>query len=206
MTDFVCNNVSCSSNYPISAHFSLAKLIPEYLKYVILMSTIYGPPTYKQASPIKEWQLAMQDELSAFDRTDTWFITVLPQGKFPIDCKWVYKVNYNADALVERYKARLVAKGFTQLEGIDFLDTFSPVAKLTTVKLMLALAAINGWSLTHLDINNAFLYGDLEEDIYMTLSLGLEVDRLTVGGATPESTLVCKLKKLYGLKQASRKW
>lgn len=130
------------------------------------------------------------------------FITVLPPGKIPIDCKWIYKAKYNVNAYVERYKARLVARGFTQLEGIDFLDTFSHVPKLTTVKLILALGAINGWSLSHFDINNAFLYGDLEEDIYMTLPPGLKVDRLSVEGAKPESTIICKLKKyLYGLKQ-----
>lgn len=120
----------------------------------------------------EEWQQAMQDELAA----DTWFVTVLPHGKVPIHCKRVYKVKYNPDATVGRYKARLVAKGFTQLEGVDFLDTFSPVAKLTTVKILLALAAIKGWSLSHLDINNAFLYGDLEEDIYLTLPPGYDVD------------------------------
>lgn len=145
----------------------------------------------------------MQDELQALIRTDTWLITFLPPGKIPISCKWVYKIKFKADATVERYKARLVAKGFTQQAGVDFHDTFSPVAKLTTVKLMLALAAIKGWKLAHLDINNAFLYGDLEEEIYMTLPPGLVIENPPVGSGQ----LVCKLKKsLYGLKQASRQW
>ncbi|XP_042019055.1 uncharacterized protein LOC121766889, partial [Salvia splendens] len=142
-------------------------------------------------------QQAMAEELAALIKTNTWLITALSPGKIPIDCKWVYKVKFRADASVERYKARLVAKGYTQHEGIDYLDTFSHVAKLTTVKFILALAAINGWSLSHLDINNAFLYGDLEEEIYMNLSTGLLVEE----GTNPTVKLVCRLKKsLYGLK------
>ncbi|XP_041999807.1 uncharacterized protein LOC121749289 [Salvia splendens] len=150
-----------------------------------------------------EWQQAIQAELSALLKNDTWKILPLPDGKIPIDCKWVFKVKFKPDASVERYKARLVAKGFTQLEGIDFFDTFSPVAKLTTIKFILALAAIHGWSLYHLDINNAFLYGDLKEEIYMNIPPGL----LGEGGTPNGPRMVCKLNKsLYGLKQASRQW
>lgn len=145
----------------------------------------------------------MQDELQALIKTNTWLITFLPAGKISISCKWVYRIKFKADATVERYKARLVAKGFTQQARIDFHDTFSHVAKLTTVKMMLALAAIRCWILAHLDINNAFLYGDLEEEIYMVLPPGLVITDPLVGSGQ----LVCKLKKsLYGLKQASRQW
>ena len=145
----------------------------------------------------------MQEELQALIRTETWLITFLPPGKIPVSCKWVYKIKFKADTTVERYKPCLVAKGFTQQAGVDFHDTFSPVAKLTTVKMMLALAAIKGWKLAHFDINNAFLYGDLEEDIYMTLPPGLVIDNPPAGSGQ----LVCKLKKsLYGLKQSSRQW
>ena len=145
----------------------------------------------------------MQEELQALIRTDTWLITILPPGKIPISCKWVYKIKFKADATVERYKSRLVAKGFTQQAGVDFHDTFSLFAKLTTVKMVLALAAIHGWHLAHLDINNAFLYGELDEEIYMTLPPGLAVPDIP-----PKSgKLLCRLKKsLYGLKQASRQW
>ncbi|KAI5321949.1 hypothetical protein L3X38_031021 [Prunus dulcis] len=140
----------------------------------------------------------MDKEIQALEQNNTWSITPLPAGKHPIGCKWVYKVKYNSDGSVERYKARLVAKGYTQQEGLDYTETFSPTAKLVTFRCLLALAAVRNWRLHQLDVQNAFLHGDLDEEVYMLPPSGLR---------RQGEHLVCRLhKSLYGLKQASRNW
>lgn len=140
----------------------------------------------------------MRHEIDALQADHTWSLVPPPAHKRPIGCKWVYKIKYNSDGSIERYKARLVAKGYSQVEGLDYRETFAPVAKLTTVRVLLSLASLCGWHVHQLDVSNAFWNGDLSEDIYMQLPPGF--------GRKGE-TRVCKLhKSLYGLKQASRQW
>ncbi|RVX07454.1 Retrovirus-related Pol polyprotein from transposon TNT 1-94 [Vitis vinifera] len=129
----------------------------------------------------------------------TWTITDLPVGKRPVGCKWIFTIKYKADGSVERFKARLVARAFTQSYGIDYQETFAPVAKLNTIRILLSLAVNQDWCLQQLDIKNAFLNGDLEEEVYMDIPPGFE--------ESMAKNQVCKLQKsLYGLKQSPRAW
>lgn len=111
-------------------------------------------------------------ELEALENNETWVLTSLPHGKTAIGSKWVYKVKFKLDGLVERFKAHLVDKDFNQIYDKDYKATFSPVAKFTTVRLFLAIATVNAWLVHQLDINNAFLHGDLFEDVCMKLPPG----------------------------------
>ena len=114
----------------------------------------------------------MKVELDAMHLNHTWSVTSLLSHKHAIGCKWVYKIKYKYDGFMKRYKARLVVKEYTQQEGLDFLDTFSPIEKLVTIKVLLALVTSRKWVLTQLDVNNTFLNGDLFEEVYMELPLG----------------------------------
>ena len=113
------------------------------------------------------------------ERTNTWTIVSFPKDHHTVGSKWVYKVKCKLDGTIDRYKARLVAKGYNQQEGIDFLDTFSLVAKIVTVKIFLALATSYNWSFTQMDINNVFLNGELFEEVHMSLPLGYQTSQST---------------------------
>ncbi|KAL0423328.1 UNVERIFIED_CONTAM: Retrovirus-related Pol polyprotein from transposon RE1 [Sesamum radiatum] len=168
-----------------------------YSLFVASLMALHELRNYLEAMQHTEWQDEMKTELDALEDSCTWKPTPLPEGKHPIGCKWVFKTKLRADGSVERYKARLVAKGFNQIPGVDYNDNFSPVAKTVTVRLFLALAAARGWPLQQMDVNNSFLHGHLNEDLYMTPLEGYSV----------EPGLVCKLERsIYRLKQASRQW
>ena len=160
------------------------------------------PRTFKEALEsveAKQWEQAIQDELESLERNNTWELVKLPAGRKPVGCKWVFKKKLGADGTVERFKARLVAKGFSQQPGMDFQDTFAPVAKFSSVRLLLSLAASQNLEIHQMDIKTAFLNGVLEEEIYMEQPEGCI--------APGTENLVCRMKKsLYGLKQAPRAW
>ncbi|GKA04775.1 RmlC-like cupins superfamily protein [Tanacetum coccineum] len=139
----------------------------------------------------------MNNEITALESNHTWELTTLPPFKHPIGHKWVFGIKY--DETVDKYKARVVAKRYNQQEGIDYTETFTPVAKMVTVRTLLAISTINNWFVHQLDINNSFLHGDLNEEVYMIVPSGYK-------RPLPPNT-VCRLKKsLYGLKQANRQW
>ena len=157
------------------------------------------PRHYTAAMQVPHWRRAMEQEYQALLQNKTWTLVPSKPAVNIIDCKWVFKVKKHADGSIERYKARLVAKGFKQRYGLDYEDTFSPVVKPTTIRILLSLAVTRGWSLRQLDVQNAFLHGVLEEEVYMRQPPGF------VDPARPAH--LCRLvKALYGLKQAPRAW
>jgi hypothetical protein len=143
------------------------------------------------------WFNAMKEEMESMAKNQVWDLVDLPKGAVAIGCKWVYKTKTDASGNVERYKARLVAKGFTQKEGIDYHETFSPVSKKDSFRIIMALVAHFDLELHQMDVKTTFLNGDLEEEVYMKQPKGFNDD----------SQKACKLRKsIYGLKQASRQW
>ncbi|CAN1751808.1 Retrovirus-related Pol polyprotein from transposon RE1, partial [Linum perenne] len=191
-------HLDCSvSKHAIASVVSYNGLSESYRTYALAILTTPEPSSYSAAVKDLCWRKAMEEELSALDSNQTWDVVPLPSGKRAVGCKWVFKTKLRSDGTIERHKARLVAKGFTQVYGVDFLDTFSPVAKINSVKSLLAVASVQGWHLQQMDVSNAFLHGELEEEVYMQIPPGL----------TAQPGMCCKLKKsLYGLKQASRQW
>ncbi|GJQ93956.1 putative RNA-directed DNA polymerase [Tanacetum coccineum] len=184
--------------YGINTVINYSNLSIDNYVFATSINKIHEPTTYQEAVKDSRWIEAMNQEIEALNRNNTWEITDLPKGRKAIGSKWVWKVKYKSNGDIERFKARVGAKGFNQKEGIDYEETFSHVVKIVTVRCVLSIAIKNKWSLFQLDINNAFLYEDLEEEVYMNL---------TEGFCDKNEKKVCKLvKSLYGLKQAPRKW
>ncbi|RVX00895.1 Retrovirus-related Pol polyprotein from transposon TNT 1-94 [Vitis vinifera] len=189
---------SCTQ-HPIGNFISYDKLSPTFRAFTSSITEIQVPRNIQEAFKYPKWKAAVDEEVQELEKNGTWEITDLPRGKKPVGCKWIFTVKYKADGNVDRYKARLVAKGFTQSYGIDYQETFASVAKLNIVRVLLSLAANLDWSLHQLDVKNAFLNGDLEEEVYMDIPAGLDT--------TSNLNKVCRLRKsLYGLKQSPRVW
>ena len=157
------------------------------------------PKSVKSALQSPHWLAAMRDELSALKQNHTWELVPRKDDMNVVGSRWVFKTKLKSDGSIERFKARLVAQGYTQSLGVDFFETFSPVIKPPTIRLVLSLALIHGWSLRQLDVKNAFLHGTLKEVIYMEQPPGFS------SSIFPNH--VCRLHKaLYGLKQAPHAW
>ncbi|XP_076888387.1 uncharacterized protein LOC143538804 [Bidens hawaiensis] len=187
-----------STVHPLINFVSYNNFSNAHKAFLAAIDSIDEPKFFHRAMKNDKWKEAMQKEIRALEENGTLTLEKLPEGKRAIDSKWVYKVKYKPYGNVERYKARLVAKGFTQMEGVDYHDTFASVAKLVTVRTILAIAVKRNWFIHQLDVNNAFLHGDLNKEVYMKIPQGFSKEG---------ETRVCRLKKsLYGLKQASRNW
>ncbi|GKA19148.1 retrovirus-related pol polyprotein from transposon RE1, partial [Tanacetum coccineum] len=161
--------------------------------------SLVQPKGFKSAAKHPQWMAAMHDEMEALKQNCTWTLVPRPSASNIVGSKWVYRIKYHADGSVERFKARVVAQGFTQIPGLDYSHTFSPVVKASTVRIVLSLAVLHRWRLHQLDVKNAFLHGHLNETVYMEQPPGF------IDPQFPNH--VCKLSKaLYGLKQAPRAW
>lgn len=176
---------------------------PRRLTYEMYVAKegVIEPKSYKEAITCKnkiQWVKAMEEEMSALKRNNTWQLTDIPENRTAIGCKWVFKVKTDNSGEVQRFKARLVAQGFSQKYGIDYDEVFAPVVRQTTFRTLLSISAKEMLIVNHLDVETAFLNGQLHEEIYMKQPPGF------IEGDTGK---VCLLKKsLYGLKQAARAW
>ncbi|KAG8477106.1 hypothetical protein CXB51_030102 [Gossypium anomalum] len=161
----------------------------------------FEPCSVDEALAHPQWKLAVQAEFNALLANNTWELVSLPPGRKAIGCKWLFKIKKKPDGSVDRRKARLVAKGCAQVPGCDFRETFSPVVKPSTIRVILSIAVSRGWSLRQVDVNNAFLNGDLDTEVFMQQPPGF------VQFGSDGRPLVCRLQKaLYGLRQAPRAW
>lgn len=194
LQDFVTKSKSTTCSFPLSNYMSYTHLSPSYSSIISAYSAITETSSYKEVALDPQWVYAMNLEIAALEDNNTWTFVNFPPGEKPIGWKWVYKVKYKATCEVERLKARLVAKGFSQQEGLDYGETFSPIVKMVTVRTIIALAASKGWCIHQMDVHNAFLNDDLVEEVYMYIPAGFARQ----GELT---TKVCKLhNSLYGLK------
>jgi uncharacterized membrane protein YciS (DUF1049 family) len=157
------------------------------------------PKNFNEANKNDHWVKAMNEELDQIEKNNTWEMVQRPVGKNVIGSKWIFKNKLNEQGQVIRNKVRLVCKGYAQIEGLDFDETFVPVARLEALRMFLAYACHKRFKVYHMDVKSAFLNGNLSEEVYMEQPEGFKL--------SDNPDLVCKLKKdLFGLKQAPRAW
>jgi hypothetical protein len=172
-----------------------------FCSYIAMVSSIResDPSTFEEATSRQVWRDAMMEEYNSIMKNDVWEVVPRPEGKSVVTSKWLYKLKQVADGSIEKYKYRFVARGFSQVEGVDYDDTFAPVSQYTSIRAVISIAAEMGWKIHQMDVKTAFLNGLIEEEVYIEQPLGFEVHG--------RESHVCRLKKaLYGLKQALRAW
>ncbi|KAL0375663.1 UNVERIFIED_CONTAM: Retrovirus-related Pol polyprotein from transposon RE2 [Sesamum calycinum] len=177
---------SCTA-HPLANSLSFQNLSPNYRAFSVSLSSVSIPNTYCEALRHPAWKMAMDDEMYALISRGTWELVEVPPNADIVACRWVFTLKFRADGTLERYKAHLVAKGFTQTYGVDYFETFSPVARLNSIRVLFSLAVNLNWPMYQMDIKNAFLYGDLNETVYGYVA------------QEEKQRMVCKLKKaIYG--------
>ncbi|KAL4036983.1 hypothetical protein IC575_000564 [Cucumis melo] len=164
---------SCTK-HPICNYVSSDNLSPQFRAFTVSLDSTIIPKDIYTALECPEWNNAVMEEMKALEKNRTWEICALSKGHKTIGCKWVFSLKYKADGTLDRHKAKLVAKGFSQTYGIDYPETFSPIAKLNTVRVLLSVAGNKDWSMYQLDVKNAFLNRDLVKEVYMSPPLGFE--------------------------------
>jgi hypothetical protein len=172
-----------------------------YSGYAALMSDIVEsePTCFEEANARQVWEDSMMEEYASIIKNDVWEIVPRPKNKSVVSSKWIYKIKHVVDGNIENYKARFVARGFSQKEGVDYDETFAPVACYTSIRAVMSIATQMGWRIHQMDVKTTFLNGKIEEEVYLEQPLGFEVHT--------RASHVCRLKKaLYGLKQAPRAW
>ncbi|KAM1584397.1 hypothetical protein EV2_038818 [Malus domestica] len=190
--------VTYASQHPIIECISFSKFSTFHAAFLSEIDKHCEPRSFQEAYLLPQWNQAMTEELRALKENHTWSLVQLPLGKKAIGSRWIYKTKFKADGSNERHKARLVARGFTQTFGVDYKEIFAPVAKMNSVRVLLSVAINCGWSLYQMDMKNAFLHGELQEEVYMQPSPGYDGIK---------GNMVCKLHKaIYDLKQSPRAW
>jgi hypothetical protein len=172
-----------------------------FSSYTALMCDLLDeePTCFEEAIQKKEWADAMIEEYQSIINNDVWEIVPRPKSKDVVSSKWLFKIKHATDGSIEKYKAIFVARGFSQKEGIDYEETFTPVARYTSIKTIIAFAAKMKWKLHQMDVKTTFLNGVIEEEVYIEKLQGFEVEDM--------KSHVCRLKKAsYRLKQDPRAW
>jgi len=174
-------------------------IIDRNLEEHLLLASDVEPTSFDEAQKHEHWRHAMLDEMTSIEASGTWELVDPPRRVKPIGLKWVYKTKKDATGVITKHKARLVAKGYVQQQGIDFEEVFAPVARLESVRLLLAHAASQGWAVHHMDVKSAFLNGVLQEQVYVEQPPGFVL-------RGHENKVLHLVKALYGLRQAPRAW